>query len=80
MDKKLTKSMKIWCLRNKQTYPTVQIATDNTITQRHTLKLASLKLLISEQLPDTTMIGSVLAITMISYLQEHAKGKTVDAG
>ena len=35
MDKKLTKSTKICCLQNKQTYPTVQIVTDNTITQAY---------------------------------------------
>ena len=38
MDKKLTKSIKIWLLRNKQTYPTVQIVTDNTIMHKHTLQ------------------------------------------
>ena len=31
MDKKLTKSTKIWFPQNEQTYPTVQIVTDNTI-------------------------------------------------
>ena len=30
MDKKLTKSTKIWPPWNEQTYPTVQNATDNT--------------------------------------------------
>ena len=30
MDKKLTKSTKIWFLQNEQTYPTVQSVTDNT--------------------------------------------------
>ena len=47
MDKKVTKSMKILTLHNKQIYPIVQIVTDNTITYKHTLKLASLKLLMS---------------------------------
>ena len=47
MNKKVTKSTKIWTLRNKQTYPTVQTVTDNTITYKHTLKLASLKLVMS---------------------------------
>ena len=41
MDKKLTKSTKIWTLRNKQTYPTIQAVTGNTITYKHTLKLVS---------------------------------------
>ena len=49
MDRKLTKSTKIRSLQTKQTYPTVHTVTDNTITHKHTLKLASLKLLISEQ-------------------------------
>ena len=31
MDKKQTKSTKIWSPQNKQTYPTEQIVTDNTI-------------------------------------------------
>ena len=31
---------------NKHIYPTVQTVTDNTLTHKHTLKLASLKLLI----------------------------------
>ena len=46
MDKKLTKSMKIWSLQNKQIIAklsTVQTVTDNTVTHKHTLKLASLK-------------------------------------
>ena len=47
MDRKLTKSTKILSLRNKQTYRTVQTVTDNTIIHTHTLKLASLKLVIS---------------------------------
>ena len=38
---------KVRTLHNKQTYPTVQTVTDNTITYKHTLKLASLKLLMS---------------------------------
>ena len=36
-------------IANKQTYLTVQTVIDNTTTHKHTLKLASLKLLISEQ-------------------------------
>ena len=43
MDKKLTNFMKIWSLQNKQTYPSLQTFTDNTVTHKHTLKLASLK-------------------------------------
>ena len=34
MDKKLTKSTKIWSPQNKQTYPTVQTVTDNTIKHK----------------------------------------------
>ena len=34
MDKKLTKSAKIWSLWNKQIYPTVQTVIDNTIKQK----------------------------------------------
>ena len=34
MDKKLTKSTKIWSLRNEQTYPTVQTVTDNIIKHK----------------------------------------------
>ena len=49
MDKKLTKCMKIWSLWNKQTYPTVQTFTGNTIALKHTLQLASHKVRISEQ-------------------------------
>ena len=37
MDKKLTKSTKVWSLRNEQTYPTVQTVTDNTIKHKHAL-------------------------------------------
>ena len=47
MDEKLTKSTKIWTLHNKQTYLTVQTVSDNTITYKHTLKLARLKFLMS---------------------------------
>ena len=47
LDKKVTESAKIRTLRNKQTYPTVQTVTENTITYKHTLKLANLKLLLS---------------------------------
>ena len=35
MDKKLTKYTKIWFPQNKQTYPTVQTVTDNTIKQTY---------------------------------------------
>ena len=37
MDKKLTKYTKIWSPQKKQTYPTVQTVTDNTIKHKHTL-------------------------------------------
>ena len=37
MDKKLTKSTKILFPQNGQTYPTVQIVTDNTIKHKHIL-------------------------------------------
>ena len=37
MDKKLTKSTKIQSPHNKQTYPTVQTVTDNTIKHKNTL-------------------------------------------
>ena len=48
MDNKPTKSTKTCTLHNKkQTYPTVQTVTDNTIMYKHTLKLASLKFLMS---------------------------------
>ena len=47
---------------NKQTYPTVQIVTDNTITHRHTLKPASLKFLISEQLQYIHMLYTLIRI------------------
>ena len=48
VDKKLTKSTKILTLRNKQTYIpySTKTVTDNTITHKRTLKLASIKLLI----------------------------------
>ena len=35
MDKKPTKSIKIWPAQNEQTYPTVQTVTDNTKTQTY---------------------------------------------
>ena len=47
---------------NKQTYPKVQIVTDNTITHRHTLKLASLKFLISEQLQYIHILYTLIRI------------------
>ena len=47
MNNKPTKSTKNLTLRNKQTHLRVQTVTDNTITYKHTLKLASLKLLMS---------------------------------
>ena len=37
MDKKLTKYMEILSPQNKQTYPTVQTITNNTIKHKHTL-------------------------------------------
>ena len=47
---------------NKQTYLKVQIVTDSTITHSHTLKLASLKFLISEQLQYIHILYTLIRI------------------
>ena len=56
---------------NKQTYPIVQIVTDNTITHRHTLKLANLKLLISEQLQYTHVLYTLRWLGTIHVSLHH---------
>ena len=60
MDKKLTKSMKIWSPQNKQAYHTVQTVTDSTINTNITYYLPAF-------LAVNTLFTSLYALIRIHY-------------